>query len=385
MGRRLARGLIVSAVLLAALGAADRAQDPSAVLEDAAPGLVCVRSVLTVSSEPFRVERARFSNAGFFVGDQGEVLTSLLGLAGCSEIRVHCPDGRQSDATVAAVDQPSGLALLQTSLKNTRAFTPASALPAPGGWALMAAVRPRADGIAAVLSPALVARHDVSLRLNGVAWEGLTALSGNVWPGCAGAPVLDLDGRLAGVVLAVSYVPGEQARGPEVLVLPVDALNAVVAQLKRGESRRLGWLGVTLTGEPEKREGARVNAVLEDSPARKAGLRTGDIILQIDKHAVEGAAVVARWVVEAGPGQTVNLRVLRGSEILTLPVELEARPLMVSGGPQADRLRPWPSMDGLPLPGRAPEFADLVRENQRLRDRIRELERRLGAGTAESD
>ena len=83
MGRRLARGLIVSAALLAALAATGRAQDPAAVLEGAAPGLVCVRSALTLSAEPFHVERTHFSNAGFFVGEQGEVLTCLLGLAGC--------------------------------------------------------------------------------------------------------------------------------------------------------------------------------------------------------------------------------------------------------------------------------------------------------------
>ena len=99
-------------------------------------------------------------------------------------------------------------------------------MPEPGGWALMASVRSRADGAAAVLSPALVARHDVALRVHGVAWEGLTALSGNIWPGCAGAPVLDLEGRLAGVILGVSCAAGEPARGAEVLVLPLKKADA---------------------------------------------------------------------------------------------------------------------------------------------------------------
>jgi serine protease Do len=380
MGRRLARGLAVSVALLAVVAAGVRAQDPAAVLEIAAPALVCVRSALPPSPEPFRVEQTHFSNVGFFVSDQGDVLTSLLGLAGCTEIRILCPDGRQSEATVAAVDQPSGLALLRTSLKDTHAFASAPAVPAPGGWALMASVRARPDAAAAVLSPALVARKDVSVRIHGVAWEGLSGLSVSVWPGCAGAPMLDLDGKIVGVVLGVSYAPAEPARGPEVLMLPVDQLDTILGRLKRGESRRLGWLGITLTSDPEKPEGARVNAVLEDSPASKAGLKAGDVILQVDNHVVEGAAVVARYVVEAGPDKTVEMKVLRGNEILPISVELEARPLLISAGPrdlQADRLRSWPSLGGLPVGG-PPELSDLVRENQRLRQRIRELERQLG-------
>lgn len=387
MGRRLARGPVIAAVLVSVLTAAVRAQDPPTVLKSAAPVLVCVRSALTASPEPFRPEQTTFANAGFFVDEHGDVLTSLLGLAGCKEVRVLCPDGRQADATVAAVDQPSGLALLRTSLTNTQVFAHAPDLPAPGDWALMASVQSRSDGIAAVLSPALVARHGVSLRINGVAWEGLTALSGSVWPGCAGAPILDMQGRLAGVVLGVSYAT-EPGKGPEVLLLPVSELDAILARLQNGESRRLGWLGVTLTGEPEKREGARVNAVLEDSPARKAGLQSGDIILQVDDHVIEDAAVVARYVVEAGPGKTVDLRVLRGDQILAVPVELGARPLLISAGPRdvvKDHLHAWSSLDGLPMRGRPPEFVDLMRENQRLRQHIRELERRLGSEPAPSD
>jgi len=392
MGKRLARGLVLSAALAGALGAAGRADGPAAILKGASPRLVCVQSVLPAGALPSRVERARFSNTGFFVSDRGEVLTSLLGLAGCPDVRVICPDGRQSAATVASVDQPSGLALLRTDLSETAFFEPASAPPAPGGWALLAYVRARDEGAAVVLSPALVSRHDAALRLNGVAWEGLTAMSANVWPGCAGAPVMDLEGRLAGAVLGVSRAAGDPKGEPECLVLPVERLAAIVARLRQGESRRLGWLGVTLMAGPERREGVRVSAVLKDSPAQEAGLKAGDVILQIDEHTVEGAAVVARYVVEAGPGRTVSLKVLRGDRILTIPVEVGSRPLLICGGlrdheEDLPRLRVWRSLEGLSLPGghRESGLTELLRENQRLRGRIRELERRLQQAASAPD
>ncbi|NLW49971.1 MAG: serine protease [Candidatus Brocadiaceae bacterium] len=376
MRRRLPRALAACAALLAAMAARGAAQDPRAALERAAPVVACVRSTLSLPEESPPAGEAHFSNAGFFVGTQGEMLTSLLGLAGCREIRVFCPDGRQSEATVAALDQASGLALLRTELRDTAPFAPAPALPSPGAWALVASVRQRADGLSTVLSPGLVTRHNADVRIHGVAWDGMLGLAGHVWSGCAGAPVLDMEGRLAGVVLAVTY---EAAREPEVLVLPEGDLAPILARLKQGETRRLGWLGITLTGEPGAREGARIRSVLKDSPAQRARLHADDIILQIGPHVVDDPAVVARHVVEAGPGRTVELKVLRGDAILTIPVALEARPLLVSGGmrqPPPDRIRPWPTLDGMPL---APEFADLVRENQRLQERLRELERQVQA------
>ena len=382
-GNRTAGALLLCALLACALGGATSASPdlPTDMLQQAAASLACVESTLPARDGPGSHEGSDgpFRNVGFFVGPDGEMLTSLLGVAGCSEIKVVCPDGRSAPARIFAVDQPSGLALLKTDLPDTATYEPATEAPLPGEWVLLANTRPQGEGVTATLSPGIVKRRGASLQLQGVSWDELSAVSMNVWPGCAAAPVLDMKGRLAGIVLGVATGPDGPAGEPDCYVLPVAQLLPIIERLKRGESRRLGWMGIWLSARPEDRQGARVLAVLESSPAQAAGLRPGDVILRVDERVVDDPAVLARYIVQASPDRTVAVTVLRDGEVFELPVEVGPRPLLICCG------APWPG--GKVLPGRRPcastllpgpgsssALAGLREENEHLRARIRELE-----------
>ena len=375
---------LTAAGSVGAVGRADAGEQVHAI-QRASRSLVRVEASLPVQDAPFRLEPedAVFSNTGFFVGSDGQVLTSLLGLAGCREIVVICPDGRSSAARVAAMHQPSGLALLTTELKDTPPLELLGEAPAEGSWVLLGSAFPRDGGAVVVFSPGLVSSRTASVRLQGVQWEGLLAASLNVRPGTAAGPLLDPNGGLAGIVLGVAQGDAERAHPvlpglldtPECLALPAEQLAPILADLREGRSRRLGWLGVTLVKEPEGREGARVQATLEGSPAHAAGIRAGDILLQVNEHTIDHPSVVARHVVEAGPGRRVEIRLLRGNEIKTVQVELGARPLLICAGQRmaGDSRVHMRAPRRVPLPSPA----ELLEENRRLRRRIEELERRL--------
>jgi S1-C subfamily serine protease len=72
--------------------------------------------------------------------------------------------------------------------------------------------------------------------------------------------------------------------------------------------------------------GCRLTEVDENSPAARAGLKVGDVILKVNGRDIKVFAAFRRWVSEAAPGETLNLEIKRGDEVLTVKVKLEAPP-----------------------------------------------------------
>ncbi len=163
-----------------------------------------------------------------------------------------------------------------------------------------------------------------------------------------------------------------------------------VARIWRAERQEplivLDWLGVAVAAqEPEGREGLEVKAVLEDSPAHAAGIQPADVLLQVEDRAIDDLAVLAYPALYARRSGTVVFQVFRNNRIETVPVEVNSRPLLLyagAGGP-ADgivRLR-WKAVGAFwsAPPGSSETGAvqELQEENERLRQRVHELEQSI--------
>jgi S1-C subfamily serine protease len=367
----------VLAVLGVSFGAsAAHGQQPRSIKEHFAEAVGRAnQSVVLVSTRPDLCESAAktaparpvFHNTGFFVSEDGAVLTTLLGVAGCGDIRVtYQPDESppaQVQARVRAVDQAAGLALLECDLEDTEPLPVAASMPDPGAMLVLAT---RDERAALMVQPGLLMPRREDLRLNGMGWQDMPLTVLYVKPGAAAAPLLDARGRLCAVVLAV------RARGDDLpdaslcYLLPADRLQTVVDDLKRGNSRRLGWLGLAVVEEPEYREGVKVAGVLEESPAHEVGIRPTDEILQVAGQVIESQQAFAGAVCSTEPGKKLPIKLRRGDRILNLEPRVAARPLLICSRPPR-----------LPVAGRqklppAEALRRLAEENRRLR---RELER----------
>ena len=379
-----ARAALLAALCLSLAAAparpARRGPGVGVALEAASRSVVRVDATFASETTPSPAVRT-FSNIGFLVGPEGEVLTSLFGLTACSRIVVVCPDGRRASARVVAIDQPTGLALIKAELEETSSLEFAEEPLSVGSLVLLPYFHGvRAAGVA--LDSGVVASTDAAVRLSGVEWEGLVTVGLDMRTGGAAAPLLDAQGRLAGVVLGVR---GRAVGGTECFVLPAAALSPVLEQLKGGDSRRLGWLGVAIVQEPGKTEGVRVEIVLEGSPAHSADIQPGDVLLQVDGITIDSPAVLSRHVVEVGPERTVELKALRGDKILTVPVEVGARPLLIwrDSRPLERDLRTMRRLRQAEEP--SAEVNRLLEENRRLKERVEQLEERLRLLKAERD
>jgi serine protease Do len=142
-------------------------------------------------------------------------------------------------------------------------------------------------------------------------------------PGDSGGPLFDMHGRVIGIHSAISFSVAENFHvavtefyeGWKLLVKAPAANNPA--------DKPQAYVGARGEDDPD---GCRLTAVDEDSPAAKAGLKVGDLVVKVDGREVKLNASLLRWVAESEPGETLSLEVKRGDELLSLEVKLEASP-----------------------------------------------------------
>lgn len=146
--------------------------------------------------------------------------------------------------------------------------------------------------------------------------------------GNAGGPVTDLDGRCLGIA---THVGPRKCWGQSSGVgffAPAEKILGVLSDLRDGKTLRnppQPFLGITPAIGENDREGVKVGTVLKNSPAWRAGLREGDLVTAADSQPVRSWSGLVSTLKARQPGDEFNLQVLRGQEIVVVPVVLSAK------------------------------------------------------------
>jgi putative serine protease PepD len=143
-------------------------------------------------------------------------------------------------------------------------------------------------------------------------------------PGNSGGPLLDEQGRVIGVNAQIES--GGNGRGNVGIGFAVPSNDVLkdLPSLRRGQQVRHPYLGVSQVDDPAG--GSRVAEVVSGSPAERAGVRTGDVIVSIDGKPIQDAEDVSSALDGHQPGDRVKVEVRRGSGRQTVEVELGNRP-----------------------------------------------------------
>lgn len=259
--------------------------------------------------------------SGVVVGD-GLVLTNAHNLHD-DEVAVSFGDGRTVTAAVAGVDVDGDLAVLSTDTSGAPPVEWADGEPAVG-TVVFALANPGGRGLRTTLGQV----SSVGRSFRGPRGRRVTGSVEHTAPmakGSSGGPVVDSSGRLLGVN---TNRLGEGFY----LALPADGeLRARVEALSRGEPTSRVYLGVGLlpgraarqlrrsVGLPD-RNGLLVREVQVDSPAGRAGLRQGDLIVEADGTAITTVDDMYEVLEGLGEGSTLTVGVVRGADELTVTV-----------------------------------------------------------------
>ncbi len=264
--------------------------------------------------------------SGFVIdGKEGLIVTNNHVIEGAEEIEINFHDGSKLKVDkVLGRDTKADLALLKVTPKKPLSdvkFGPSATLEV-GDW-VMAIGNP--FGLGGSVSLGIISAK--SRDINSGPYDDYLQTDAAINKGNSGGPLFNMDGEVIGVNTAIiSPTGGSIGIG---FAVPSDTVANVVDQLKQfGEVRR-GWLGVkiqTVTddiaetlGVPEN-SGALIAAVTPESPAAKAGLEAGDVILKFDNKDVTSMRGLPRIVAQAPIGKAADVELLRKGQRKTLQV-----------------------------------------------------------------
>jgi serine protease Do len=260
--------------------------------------------------------------SGVVVGD-GRVLTNAHNVRR-DEPTVVFPDDRREAASILAADRDLDLAVLEVDTGDAPAIAWSDAGEPPIGTPVLALANPGGRGLR--VTPGFVSAAARSFRgPRGRRVAGAIEHTAPLPRGSAGGPLVDLDGALLGVNTV-------RLPGGLILALPAGTLRDRIDALARGEAVSSPRLGVAVApprvarrlrgavGLPE-REGVLVRAVEDGSPADRAGLERGDLIVAAAGRPVED--VDALYGALDAAGATLGLKVVRGTEETELTVAFD--------------------------------------------------------------
>lgn len=288
-------------------------------------------SIVTISSD-IATDSASggATGTGVVITSSGEILTNAHVVEGASEVRVlFAGDTEPVVAQVLAEDSGNDLALLKVNATNLVAATFAK----PGS--VRVGDRVVAIGYALALdggpsvTTGIVSALKRTIFTDSGALNRLIQTDAAISSGNSGGPLANMRGEVVGINTAVARGDGNSAANNIGFAISVDEVLAVLEQLRgqaAGTAREEGFLGVSLAQRTDGGVGSIIETVQPDSPAQKAGIEVGDVVLAVDGEPVNGQAGLVAAIRDRSPGDTISIDLVRDGERVSVSATLVARP-----------------------------------------------------------
>ncbi len=267
--------------------------------------------------------------SGFFISADGFIMTNHHVVSEADEIIVRTSDHREFKATVVGSDRRSDTALLKVDIQNAPVVKLGTAKSLEVGEWVLAIGSP--FGFDHSVTAGIVSAKGRSLPSENYVPFIQTDVAIN--PGNSGGPLIDLDGNVVGVNSQIySRTGGFMGLS---FAVPNDLAMNVADQIRTKGHVSRGWLGVMIQdinrdlaetfGMPHPR-GALVSRVLPDSPAERAGVQVGDIILSYNGHELVASSSLPPLVGASPVDRPSTLQVLRNGKERDLKVVIGELP-----------------------------------------------------------
>lgn len=273
--------------------------------------------------------RQRGTGSGVIVTKDGYLLTNNHVVDGADEVKVALNDGREFTAKVVGKDPKSDIAVLKIDGSNLPAIEIADSELIEVGDVVLAVGNP--FGIGQTVTTGIVSATGRGHL--GLDYEDMIQTDAAINPGNSGGALVDADGRLIGINTAIiSRSGGNQGIG---FAVPVNLARSVMESLVQDGRVVRGFMGVSIQDitpvlakefDLDEAKGALVGGVTPKSPAEKAGLQSGDVIVEFDGKAVRDSRNLKLQVAQTRPGSKVPVKVLRDGKTVTLDVVVKELP-----------------------------------------------------------
>jgi S1-C subfamily serine protease len=287
-------------------------------ISDATTALVqkLAKSIVSVNSRMSR-------GTGVVLNKDGYIITCNHAIAGCNPVKIG--QGQKTyNARIVGIDPYNDIALLKT--EKSLDFKPielGDSSKLETGQFVLALANPfnRQQPTA---TTGIITNPDGTLRgLRGTAMENIVATDAKLNPGFSGGPLVDAEGKLIGINTAYVWSRG--------IAIPVNKVKIIADRLMSGRAIRKAYLGIVANSVVIPREiadqtgldqdsGVMIFSVEAGSPARKAGLAMGDVIVQFNGKPVTTFYDLPRLLAEDVIGKETQLTIIRRENLLELAI-----------------------------------------------------------------
>lgn len=270
---------------------------------------------------PRREYKQRSLGSGFIIDKEGYILTNNHVVEKASTIKVKLSDEKEYDAKIIGRDPKTDIALIKVDVRQSlpvAVFGDSEALQV-GDW-VVAIGNP--FGLEHTVTAGIVSAKG---RIIGAGpYDEFIQTDASINPGNSGGPLLNLKGEVVGINTAI--VSGGQGIG---FAIPINVARDMLAQLKSKGKVARGWLGIVIqritpeiarTFGIKESEGALVADVMENSPAEKAGIRRGDLIVSYNGKKVKDNDTLPRLVAVTEIGKKARIVLIRDKKQMEVDV-----------------------------------------------------------------
>ena len=274
-----------------------------------------------------QTQPAQALGSGVIISADGYVVTNNHVVANFDEVTVKLTDESEYEAKVIGTDPKNDLALLKIEAGRELPFAELGDSDAlrVGEW-VVAIGNP--FGLGGTVTAGIISAR--GRHIGQGPYDDFLQTDAAINPGNSGGPLFDMNGKIVGINTAIfTRSGGSNGIG---FAIPSNTTRTIVEQIKVHGRPIRGWLGVkiqTVTPDMadalglEKGKGALVSEVVEDSPAERSGLKTGDLIVKFDNRSINKMVELPKFVAETPVGSTVMVQILRDGKPVTLKARID--------------------------------------------------------------
>jgi serine protease Do len=273
--------------------------------------------------------RSDSGGSGFVISRDGLIVTNYHVVEGASSVRVHLGD-RDYNAEVKGTDPATDIALLKVDAGRDLRYLDLgdSDRLRVGDWVMVVGNPLNLDK---TVTTGVVSAKGRSIGISGDAsFENFIQTDAAINFGNSGGPLINMRGQVVGIATAINW--GAENIG---FAVPVNTLKEILPQLREKGKVSRGYLGIQIRNLDyqqaqawglDSTNGALVQSVEEDTPAGRAGIEHGDVILSVDGQKIETTRDLIHYVSNKGPDATVTLELWRDGKRIQRQVRLGERP-----------------------------------------------------------
>jgi serine protease Do len=274
--------------------------------------------------QPHRPHQGMSQGSGFFVSEDGYLVTNAHVVEGGTDYTVLMDDGRELDAKLIGTDKRTDVAVLKVDGSGFKYVKFASEEPKVGQWVLAVG---NPFGLGGSVTAGIISAEGRDIGSG--PYDNFLQIDAPVNRGNSGGPAFNVHGEVVGMNTAI-YSPSGGNVGIA-FAIPAKMVSEIVGDLKDKGAVTRGWLGVQIQPVTsdiadslgvKETQGAIVADAMSAGPASKAGVQTGDIITAVNGTQIKTPKDLSEMIAEMDPGKKVTITVLRDGSKQDIDVTL---------------------------------------------------------------